>query len=250
MFFRVLSGYALFIMLLGCSKPPAENLLFISFDTTRADHLSAYGYKIKTSPTIDALAAQGVIFQRAFSHVPSTLPSHASMFTGKLPPGHGLRCNGRFRLPDGQLTLAKILNDNGFETGAILGGFPLDKRFGLNQGFNFYDDNFKLSQLTLKRQASEGVMDGPGFWQGHHYLDFERSADEVTTLALKWLQTTKKKWFLFVHYYDPHFPYEPPTEWGMRFENPYDAEIAFADYQLGRLLEAVNAMRGGGGEER
>ncbi|MBI5184634.1 MAG: sulfatase [Nitrospinae bacterium] len=244
MFFRALPGCALLVVLFGCSKPPAENLLFISFDTTRADHLSAYGYKIKTSPNIDALAAQGVLFQRAFSHAPSTLPSHASMFTGKLPPDHGVRCNGKFTLPEEQLTLAEILYGNGFETGAVLGAFPLDKRFGLDQGFSFYDDDFRLSQLTLKHQASERVMDKVGFWQGQTYLDFERNAYEVTTLATKWLQKTKGRWFLFVHYFDPHEPYEPPPAWRTLFENQYDAEIAFADRQLGKLLETVNSMPG------
>ena len=233
-------------ILVGCARRPADNLLLVSFDTTRVDRLSAYGYGQATSPALEALAARGVLFQRAFTHVPSTLPAIASMLTGLLPPTHGVRCNGKFRLSDSWLTLAEILSREGFDTAAIIGAFPLEKRFGTAQGFDLYDDDFSSSALTARRQQRH--MDSPGFWIGHDYLDFERAADEVTERSVAWLEQRRRRgssrWFLFAHYFDPHWPYEPAEAWAERFESPYDAEIAYADHYLGRLLEAVARMPG------
>jgi len=231
------------LMALGaCSQPAADNLLVISFDTVRADHLSTYGYFRKTSPAVDALARRGVQFNRAYSQVPSTLPAHSTMFTGLLPPEHGVRCNGKYRLSSARTTLAELLAGAGFETGAILGAFPLDSRFGLDQGFATYDDDFASSALTAKRR--KGRMDDPGFWIGHDFVDFERGADEVTDRALGWLAERKRRWFLFVHYFDAHWPYEPPDAFAMSQDTVYDAEIAFADFELGRLLDVVERMPG------
>jgi arylsulfatase A-like enzyme len=173
------------VTLAACAKPAADNVLFVSFDTTRADRLSAYGYARTTSPAVDSLAAGGARFTRAYSHVPSTMPAHGTMFTGLLPPEHGVRCNGKYRLSASRTTLAEILAGKGFDTGAILGAFPLDSRFGLDQGFATYDDDFASSAVTAKRRR--GRMDDPGFWIGHEFVDFERGADEVTERALAWL---------------------------------------------------------------
>jgi len=227
---------------IGCSRPAADNLLFISFDTTRADHLSAYGYSRTTSPAIDALAKRGTLFTSAFSHVPSTLPAHSTMFTGLLPPQHGVRCNGKFRLPESRTTLAEILADAGFDTGAVVGAFPIAKRFGIAQGFSMYDDDFASSAVTAKRR--KGRMDNPGFWIGHEFVDFERGADEVTDRAIAWLDGRKPRWFLFAHYFDAHWPYEPAEGWAAMYDSPYDAEIAYADAHLGRLLDKVASMPG------
>ncbi len=227
----------------ACHRPPADNLLLVTFDTTRADHLSLYGYQHPTSPNIDALAERGAAFRHAFSHVPSTLPAHATMFTGLLPPEHGVRCNGKFQLADAHQTLAEILADAGFDTGAVLGAFPLDRRFGLAQGFEHYDADFSVSALTAERRArsprtphSSSPSGGtPRLWLGHDFLDFERGADEVTDLAIDWLKDRRERWFLFAHYFDPHWGYTPAAA----FASPYDAEIALADRHLGRLLDAV-----------
>lgn len=226
----------------GCAKPAADNLLFISFDTTRADRLSAYGYPRITSPNVDALAKRGTLFARAYSHVPSTLPAHSTMFTGLLPPEHGVRCNGKYRLAAPRETLAEILARAGFDTGAVVGAFPMAARFGIAQGFATYDDDFASSAVTAKRR--KGRMDDPGFWIGHEFVDFERGADEVTDRAIAWLDERKARWFLFAHYFDPHWPYEPAEGWGSMYDSPYDAEIAYADAHLGRLLDKVAAMPG------
>jgi arylsulfatase A-like enzyme len=164
------------------------------------------------------------------------------MFTGLLPPEHGVRCNGKFRLPSERTTLAEALAGKGFDTGAVLGAFPLDSRFGLDQGFAMYDDDFASSALTAKRR--KGRMDDPGFWIGHDFVDFERGADEVTERALAWLAARETRWFLFLHYFDPHWPYEPPDAFAAAHDSAYDAEIAYADYQLGRVLDAVEKMPG------
>jgi len=226
----------------GCSKPAADNLLLVSFDTTRADRLSAYGYPRVTSANIDGLAERGALFTMAYSHVPSTLPAHSTMFTGLLPPQHGVRCNGKFRLPESRETLAEILAKAGFDTGAVVGAFPIAARFGIAQGFQTYDDDFASSAVTAKRR--KGRMDDPGFWIGHDFVDFERGADEVTDRALAWLDGRKSRWFLFAHYFDPHWPYEPAEEWGAMYDSPYDAEIAYADTHLGRLLDKVASLPG------
>jgi arylsulfatase A-like enzyme len=227
----------------ACSRPAADNLLFVSFDTTRADHISAYGYGQATTPNIDALAQRGVLFERAFSHVPSTLPAHTTMFTGLLPPRHGVRCNGWFRVPLEHETLAETLKRARFATGAVIGAFPLDNRFGLDQGFGTYDARFTSTADSSGRE--EGRMDAPGEWLTHDYLDFERSAREVTDESIAWLRKRSgSRWFLFAHYFDPHWPYEPTPDWADRFEVPYDAELAFADHHLGRLLAFVEELPG------
>ncbi|HEX9730619.1 MAG TPA: sulfatase [Thermoanaerobaculia bacterium] len=225
---------------IGCAAPPADNLLLVVLDTTRADRLSAYGYPPPTSPALAALAARGTLFTRAYAHVPSTLPSHASLFTGLLPPAHGVRANGRFRLAAAHRTLAEILQDAGFDTAAFAGALPIDARFGLDQGFALYDGDFSGSRAELSgSRASAGV------WLGHDFRVFERPADQVTDRALAWLAERRERpWFLFVHYFDPHRPWAAPAPWSERFADPYDAEIAFADHQLGRLLAAVDALPG------
>ena len=228
-----------------------DNLLFVSLDTTRADRLGPYGWSADTSPNLARLAEKGVLFERAYSHVPSTLPAHSSMFTGRLPVVHGVRCNGKFRLPDRERTLAEMARDAGVATGAVLGAFPLDPRFGLAQGFEFYDADFAQSAKTRARHAGRreaGRMNKPGFWIGHDFVDFERGADEVTDSAIAWLKRTavdsQKGWFLFAHYFDAHWPYEPVSKYASRFATAYEAEIAFADEHLGRLLDFVETLPG------
>jgi len=167
------------------------------------------------------------------------------MFTGLLPPRTGVRCNGKFTLSPQRTTLAELLSAAGFATGAVVAAFPLDARFGLAQGFAHYDADFSGSALTARRR--KGRMDDPGFWIGHEFVDFERSAAEVSDAAIVWLKqnaAARQRWFLFAHYFDAHWPYEPLPEDAARFDSAYDAEIAAADRELGRLLAFVDSLPG------
>jgi len=213
-------------LLLCCSRPrPAiRNVLLISIDTLRADHLSAYGFPRPTTPNIDAVAREGVLFKNVHTPVPMTLPAHVSMLTGTLPPTHGLRDNLQNRLPDASLTLAEMLKTRGFTTGAIVSTFVLDRRFGISQGFDSYDDRF---------QAVHKIGDIS-----------ERKGDETTRLAREWLDEHKDRpFFLFVHFYDPHDPYEPPEPFASQWQgHPYEGEIAFADHCVGQVLEKLRQI--------
>ncbi len=202
---------------------PSPNVLLVSIDTLRADHLGCYGAKAKT-PTIDGLAADGVLFERAVSHVPLTLPSHASLLTGIYPIAHGIRDNGAFRLAPVHRTLASLFHDRGYRTGAFVGSFPLDSRFGLDQGFDVYDD-----------------VNGEGAF--YDIKIAERPADEVLKPAAAWIEKTAgDPYFAFVHLYDPHSPYEPPPPFAERFgSDPYTGEIAYVDDALGRFLSRLRA---------
>ena len=198
------------------------NLLVITLDTTRADRIGAYGYRDIETPAIDRLAREGVLFEQTMATAPLTLPAHCSIFTGRFPPEHGVRDNGGFFLSPQQLTLATILERRGFKTGAVVGAFVLDGKWGLNQGFETYVDDFDLSKLT-------------GFALG----DVQRPGNEVVDRALPWLQKVKdQRFFAWLHFYDPHTPYEAPEPFRSRYPNrPYTAEIAFVDAQIARVIE-------------
>lgn len=204
------------------------SVLLVSIDTLRADHVGAYGAAHAQTPGIDALAESGVLFEQAFAPVPLTLPSHATLLTGLEPPRHGVRHNGIHRLGEVD-TLAQRLAGAGYRTGAFVGSFVLSAGTGLSRGFARYDD-------TMSRQSfSQGVF-------------LERSAEEVTEAALRWLREAEGPTFAWVHYYDPHLEHRAPAEFSERFpERPYDAEIAYVDQQLGRLVEAFRRRFG---EER
>ena len=205
-----------------------HRVILISIDTLRADHLGCYGYSRNTSPNIDALATQSVLFNHAVAPVPITLPSHCSMLTGATPLHHKVHDNVGFQLADSSTTLAEILKDNGFITGAIIGAFPLDSQFGLAQGFDTYNDH---------------IMPPPGG-------PLERKAQEVTRLANIWLDTHRQdKFFLFLHYYDPHGFYLPHDDF--RFtswlpvpseKDKYDGEIAYTDYYVGRVIDKLKEI--------
>lgn len=216
--------------ILGRLALPAEkgvvNLLIITIDTLRADHVGIYGYeKIKT-PHIDSLGKNGVLFDQAFCHVPLTLPSHCSLFTGTLPLFHGVRDNG-YRLPSFNVTLAEILKKEGFKTAAFVGAFPLDSRFGLNKGFDVYDDLY----------GSRNVVRDLSF--------IERKAEEVNKKVSEWLdQNQNSRFFVWVHYFDPHAPYEPPSPFNHQYAGQdYDGEIAYTDHAVGNLMEKFNQLK-------
>jgi arylsulfatase A-like enzyme/Tfp pilus assembly protein PilF len=192
----------------------------VTIDTLRADHLGCYGYAGAATPVLDALSARGARFATAIAQVPLTTPSHASILTGLTPLRHGVRDNGDYVLPDAIPTLAEAFHDAGYRTAAFVSGFPLDRRFGLARGFDVYDDH--LPHGDDRRRSA--------------YV--ERRADLTTAAARSWLEDAPTApWFLWVHYFDPHSPYEPPPALAARFAgHPYDGEIAFVDAQLGALL--------------
>jgi arylsulfatase A-like enzyme/Tfp pilus assembly protein PilF len=226
-----------------------SNVLLVTIDTLRADRLGSYGGGSLT-PTLDALAARGVRFTQAHAHAPLTLPAHTSIMTGLIPPTHGVHNNGSTALAPSVPTLATILHDAGYRTGAFVGAFVLDARFGLSRGFDTYDDRV-------------GGDTGP-----ITFAFAERSADRVTQLAGEWILTgglgqtspqapvpspqspspqsrasspeprAPTPWFAWIHLFDPHAPYHAPEQ---RVANPYDNEVAFADAQLGRLVDRLRA---------
>jgi len=200
-----------------------QNVLVVTIDTMRGDALGAAGGAAST-PNLDRLAKDGIRYDFAHAHAPLTLPSHVSIFTGLYPFQHGVRENSGFRLASSVPTLATILKARGYSTGAFIGAFPLDSQFGLDSGFDTYDD-----QLNEVR--------GP--------VDFaysERRADIVVSTATKWIQTQRGKWFVWVHVYDPHAPYKPPEPYLSQYRsNPYAGEVAFTDAALGPLLDIARA---------
>ena len=205
------------------------DVLVVTLDTTRADHLSCYGYPHETTPNIDALSTTGLRFAHAVAPAPVTLPSHVTIFTGLQPPSHGVRDNGQ-TLDGDVVTMAERMRDAGYATAAFLSAYVLDERFGLAQGFDVYADDVVPATGELRV--------GPN----------ERPGDQTTDAALAWLEQVtaneEQRFFAWVHYFDPHFVYAPPAEFKEQFEHPYDGEIAFADQQLGRVIRHLeNAGR-------
>ena len=201
-----------------------RNVVLITVDTLRADHLGCYGDRGARTPNIDALARDGLRFDQAISAVPITLPSHATLMTGLDPPRHGVRQNGTFKLSAEHETLAEVLRANGYATAAVVGAFVLDSRYGLNQGFDWYDDDIVPENVPSDSRRFHA-----------------RRGDAVTAAATNWLERYRaggrRPFLLWVHYYDPHVPYDPPEEYRSAFpDRPYDGEIAFVDAQIGVLI--------------
>ena len=204
------------------------NVLLVTLDTTRADRLGCYGYDAAGTPTLDALAKQGIRFDDAVTVAPVTLPSHASILTGLAPHHHGVRNNGGFHLDPAHVTLAEILSDRGYQTAAFIAAFVLDARYGLDQGFDVYNDDVGLDSSNTIEAFARPI--------------YERSATRVTSDAVSWLGTRDRNrpFFCWVHYFDPHKPYNTPAPFDKRFRNrPYDGEIAYMDNQIGRLVQAL-----------
>jgi arylsulfatase A-like enzyme/Tfp pilus assembly protein PilF len=204
----------------GGEQRTRPNVLLITIDTVRADHLGAYGNLRAQTPNLDSLAASGLRFDQAVSAVPLTLPSHATILSGLLPPHHGLRDNGAGKFPANRETLATRFSSSGYRTGAFIGSFVLDHRFGLNRGFDTYDDE-------VDRDPASPAA-----------LEAERPGVAVVGRALEWLaKEDGRPFFAWVHLYDAHAPYNPPEPFASRFrDNLYDGEIASVDFQIGRLL--------------
>jgi arylsulfatase A-like enzyme/Flp pilus assembly protein TadD len=197
--------------------PTRTNLLLITIDTLRPDRLGCYGSKYLQTPTIDRWAKSGVVFFRAFAHTPTTLPSHTNILLGTTPLYHGVHDNGFLKVPEDPATLATVLRQSGYATGAFVGAFPLDSRFGLNRGFDVYDDNY-------------------GTGAAFEYKFVERKAESVVDASLAWLKGQTGPWFLWVHCFDPHQPYEPPEPYLTRFKDDlYSGEVAYVDSALAKL---------------
>ena len=206
---------------LSMSPSADQNVLLITIDTLRGDALGSYGGKAAT-PNLDRLAADGIRFTFAHAHAVVTLPSHASIMTGRYPFEHGVRDNAGFRLADGAETLAELAKQNGFATGAFVGAFPLDRQFGLAQGFDVYDD-------VGGREVAQG-----------DFRFTERRAEEVVAAARQWIDGQQGKWFTWVHVFDPHSSYTPPPPFDARYAaDPYAGEVAYVDQALGPLLDAA-----------
>ncbi len=201
------------------------NVILFTIDTLRADHLECYGYDKVKSPQINQLANEGILFEHNIAQAPLTLPSHSSILTGTYPLYHGIRDNGGFYLDENHLTLAESLKNKGYATGAFVAAFVLDSRWGLDQGFDYYYDNFDLTKY--KTVSLDSV---------------QRRGDEVLAEAYKWLENqSQQKFFAWIHLYDPHTPYDPPepykTEYGGSRFGLYDGEIAYVDQLIGEFRD-------------
>ncbi len=231
----------------GCSrsKDPEKqrpNVLLIVIDTARADHFGCYGYHRNTTPNIDRIAETGILFKTVYCQMPTTGPSFASIFTSLFPRSHGVLKNG-WVLTDEYPTLAETLKKNGYHTACFISSFVLASKFGYSRGFDYYDEEFPPGGGTAGRVGMWGgeVVEG----------EFDQRGNITTQKVLLWLQKkVKQPFFLMVHYYDPHSPYDPPAPYADMFlENDdgdekvarYDGEIRFVDHQVGQLLEAFKA---------
>lgn len=232
------SPAALLLALLGChadepAAPPAPpaagkpNILVFTLDTTRADALGCYGKSGRGSPNLDTLAEHGVRFERAYTVTPLTIPAHSSLFTGLLPPRHGVRDNGDFFLAEGATTLAELLRDAGYETMASVGAEVTSHHWGFAQGFDAFFDDMGSARDEEKNR-----------WR------VERPANLVAHDAMAWLTPrfgSARPWFAWVHMYDPHAPYTPPNPFDKLFEGrPYLGEVAWTDLQVGLILRKLN----------
>jgi arylsulfatase A-like enzyme/Flp pilus assembly protein TadD len=206
-------------------REPGLSVLLVSVDTLRADALGIYGHPRAATPWIDRLAREGVRFEAAHAHNVVTLPSHANLLSGQLPLAHGIRDNSGFRFPSGQATLATLLRAKGYRTGAFVSAFPLDSRFGLDAGFDVYDDRLGGSETRSARA----------------FLVPERSGAKTVAAARIWLENGGPQPALaFVHLYEPHFPYQPPEPFASRFrDDPYAGEVSATDAALEPLLRPL-----------
>ena len=204
----------------GLKKGKEFNYVLITVDTLRADRIHCYGFPYVETPTMDLFASKGILFEHCVAQTPLTLPSHTSLMTGTYPLFHGVRDNGGYLVPQELLTLAEIFKGKNYETAAFVASYVLDSKWGLDQGFDFYFDQFDLSKY---KSISLGNV--------------QRRGDEVIAEALKWLELHKQeKFFTWVHLYDPHTPYEPPSPFKEKHPNrPYLGEIAYTDSLLGQL---------------
>ncbi len=219
----------------GCGRVEERplNLLILTLDTTRADHLGCYGYEPAHTPRFDAFAAErAVLFEQAMAPIPITLPSHTSIMTGTFPVYHGVHDNDGYYVDEDLTTLAEILGDRGWATGAVVAAFPVDSQFNLDQGFGTYNDDYTedwtQSEIDARTALSFGFV--------------QRTADRVNAAAFRWLEEPREEpFFLWMHYFDPHQSYSPPKPYDSLLANRYDGEIAFVDESFGALIDFLDA---------
>ena len=236
------------------APPGTANLLLVTLDTLRADHCSTYGYAHPTTPVLDTLGREGTVFEDAYTPTPTTGPSHSTLFTSGYPAAHGVLKNGYAMLAE-RRTLAEVLRGAGWQTGAVVSAFPLAARFGYGRGFEHFDDEFPVETASSPWNEWEGFRLRGGF---------DRRGDATTDRALAWLARTSpaRPWFLWVHYFDPHAPYDPPPGYRRLVRDPgerwpakpldeeivaYDAEVRFTDEQVGRLVREAETKGSSGG---
>ena len=242
-------GIVVMATAIGCNRPPTPtrrppNVLLITLDTTRADHLGCYGYDRKTSPHLDRLAAEGTRFTDAMTQAAVTPVSHASILTGQNPYTHGLRVMhgaSQNRLPDANITLAEALRDAGYQTAAFVSAFPVTRRFGLDQGFETFDQDFIVD-------APEAIVSDTGVVNTNRN---QRRADRTSDRAIRWLGHARAPFFLWLHYFDPHdVKLLPPRAFvraharggdtpEAQLRDLYDVEILYMDTQIGRVLDTL-----------
>jgi arylsulfatase A-like enzyme/Tfp pilus assembly protein PilF len=209
----------------------------VTFDTTRADFLGCYGRTTARTPNVDGLAARGFQFMDCYTAVPITLPSHSTIFTGTYPLAHGVRDNGLFKLPRERTTLASRLKARGYATGAAVGAFPLTREYGIDQGFDFFDDHITIGMEDFRGRRRERE---PGM------IFDERPAGRVNDAILPWLRDHArgpKPFFAWIHYWDPHEPHTPPAPFDQVYPHDlYEGEIAYADQSLGAVLDELRRL--------
>jgi len=214
----------------ACGQPGSDraNVVLITLDTTRADRLGCYGNDRIETPHLDRLAEEGILFENAFTPVPSTLPSHCSIMTGTYPARHGVHDNGVYRLDSEMTTLAESFREAGYRTGAFVSAFVLNAQFGLDQGFDVYDDEVETPLFPgdpRRALAAEEVPEDERRWVAQQFLPFQRSAEASTLRALDWLGREPGPFFLWVHYFDPHMSYQPPAPWDTRYDGEYSGAL-------------------------
>ena len=189
-------------------KQQYPNIVLITIDTLRSDHCTPYGYSRDTTPLMSTLAQQGSLFENVYAPMPTTGPSHSTMFTSRYPISHGVVKNG-FVLAEDELTIAEILQNNGYATAAVISSFAVNSKFGLKQGFQYYDEEFIGKDPSMRTTRWQGIeVEGL----------FDRRAKETSASALKWIKNPQEKpFFLWVHYFDPHGPYDPPDRFKKKF---------------------------------
>ncbi len=227
-----------FLLTNGCQQKEQWNVLIVTFDTTRADHIATYGNDSARTPVLDQLANDGVVYERSLAPIPITLPSHTSIMTGQVPFVHGVRDNGLFKLSDKKLTLAEILRQQGFATGAAIGSFPLTSQFGISQGFDFFNEHItqKFEDIFGERTIAKDKL----------FFD-ERKAAQVNDAIMPWIEqqvtSSDDPFFAWVHYFDPHHPHEPPAPYNQSFVHDlYQGEIAYSDESLGNIISQLKRL--------
>jgi len=201
----------------------SQDLIVLTIDTLRADHVGADGGPAGVTPSLDALGRAGAVFLDATAHVPLTLPSHISIFSGRYPIAHGVHDNGSVAVPESVPMLATVLHAAGYHTAAFVSSYVLRGSTGLARGFEVYDDRFEDSGRAHLTTTA-----------------LERRGPEVAREASRWLAAAPRPFFLWVHFYDPHAPYDPPPAFAAKFPgHPYDAEIATSDFGVSMILSAL-----------